>query len=224
MTRTRVAAFMRDSSQLRLTDEFDEVLVKHCECTESESDGEGTCLDCGKPINQKAANSIVQRPNAVISNGGPQRLRGLMLPLPPSANRYWRSMPMVKKGTQFPIYLRSFKEIYQKIRAVTHPSDESRAYIQSIKEMAIQRGFMFNLDTPVRIDLVVCPRDKREIDAHNYSKVLLDALEQAQVIIDDSQAIDVRTRLGPIIKGGRVVVSMWEISSDPHAVLKEAWR
>jgi crossover junction endodeoxyribonuclease RusA len=131
---------------------------------------------------------------------------------------------MIKKGTTFPIYLRSFKEIYSKFRAVTHPSDESRAYVATIKEMAIQRGFMFNLDKPVRIDIVVCPRDRREIDAHNYSKVLLDALEQAQVIIDDSQAIDVRTRLGPVIKGGRVVVSMWEISTDPHDVLKEAWQ
>lgn len=212
MTRTRIAAIVRSQNQRSLlTDEFDAAFQEGVQ--EGRESGDGV-----PPA------EIVQRPNAVITNGGPQRLRGLMLPLPPSANRYWRSMPMVKKGTTFPIYLRSFKEIYSKIRAVTHPSDESRDYISSIKEMAIQRGFMFNLDKPVRIDIVVCPRDRREIDAHNYSKVLLDALEQAQVIIDDSQAIDVRTRLGPIIKGGRVVVSMWEISSDPHAVLKEAWQ
>lgn len=166
---------------------------------------------------------IVQRPNAVLRNGGPQLLRGLMLPLCPSSNRYWRSMPMVKKGTSFPLIIRSFGELYKKVRAITHPSDDARDYIKSIKELAIQKGFMFNTDKPVKVDIVVCPRDRREIDAHNYGKVLLDAFEQAQVFIDDSQAIDVRTRLGPVIKGGRVVVSMWEIQSDPNAVLNEAW-
>lgn len=167
---------------------------------------------------------IVQRPNAVCRGGGPQLLRGLMLPLCPSSNRYWRSMPMVKKGTVFPLYIRSFKELYTKIRAITHPSDDARDYIETIKELAIQKGFMFNSDKPVRLDIVVCPRDRREIDPTNYEKVLLDALEQARVIINDSQCIDVRTRLGPIIKGGRIVVSMWEISHDPDAVLREAWK
>lgn len=167
---------------------------------------------------------LPQRPNSVIRNGGPQLLRGLMLPLCPSANRYWRSMPMVKKGTQFPLYIRSFKELFTKIRATTFPSDDAKAYIKSMKEYAIQRGFMFNTDKPLRVDVVVCPRDRREIDAHNYTKVLLDAFEQAGVVVDDSQCIDVRVRIGPIIKGGRVVVSMWEIQSDPDAVLKECWQ
>ncbi len=167
---------------------------------------------------------LPQRPNSVIRNGGPQLLRGLMLPLPPSANRYWRSMPMVKKGTQFPLYIRSFRELFTKIRATTFPTDEAKAYIKSMKECAIQRGFMFNTEKPLRVDIVVCPRDRREIDCTNYEKVLLDAFEQAGVYGNDSQCIDVRTRIGPIIKGGRVVVSMWEIQSDPDAVLKECWQ
>lgn len=221
-----------------MTDEFDSALTPlDCKCASPQSDAKMICLTCGgrtyddDDISREETFSgpspflpeIVQRPNAVIRNGGPQLLRGLMLPLPPSANAYWRSMPMVKKGTVFPLYIRSFKELYTRIRAITFPSDAAKDYVKTIKELAIQRGFMFNTEKPLRVDIVVCPRDRREVDAHNYEKVLLDAFQQAQVYADDSQIIDVRTRLGPIIKGGRVVVSMCETQHDPDAVLKEAW-
>lgn len=167
---------------------------------------------------------IVQRPNAVCRDGGPQLLRGLMLPLCPSSNRYWTQMIMPKKGTVWPLYLRSMKELFTKLRSIQFPSTDAKAYVATIKELAIQRGFMFNTDKPLRMDVVVCPRDRREIDAHNYTKVLLDALQEAQVYTNDSQVIDLRTRVGPIIKGGRLVVSMWETQSDPDVVLKEAWQ
>lgn len=185
-----------------LTDEFDEALNP-------------------EPV---VIETIVQRPNAVCRNGGPQLLRGLMLPLCPSSNRYWTQMIMVKKGTTWPVYLRSMKELFTKLRSIQFPSSDAKAYVATIKELAIQRGFMFNTDKPLRMDVVVCPRDRREIDAHNYTKVLLDALQEAQVYTDDSQVIDLRTRVGPIIKGGRLVVSLWETQTDPDAVLKEAWQ
>lgn len=213
-----------------LTDEFDAVLIKYCNCENRESDGEGTCLGCGKRIDSASREpepspfDIVQRPNAVIRNGGPHLLRGLMLPLCPSSNRYWTQMIMPKKGSTYPIYIRTMREIFSKLRSIQFPSTDAKAYVASIKELAIQRGFMFNTEKPLRIDVVVCPRDKREIDAHNYTKVLLDAFEQAQVYANDSQVIDLRTRVGPIIKGGRLVVSMWEVQSDPNAVLNEAWQ
>lgn len=167
---------------------------------------------------------LPQRPNSVIRNGGPQLLRGLMLPLCPSANRYWTQMIMAKKGTTWPVYLPNPRAIFAKLRSIQFPSTDAKAYVKSMKECAIQRGFMFNTEKPLRVDVVVCPRDRREIDAHNYTKVLLDAFQEAGVYMDDSQCIDVRVRVGPIIKGGRLVVSMWEIQSDPDAVLKECWQ
>lgn len=171
-----------------------------------------------------AWNLIEQRPNSVIRNGGPHLLRGLMLPLCPSSNGYWRSMPTVRKGTQFPLYIPNYKAMFSKIRATTFPTDEAKDYIATIKEMAIQRQFRFMTDKDLRIDILVCPRDRRELDPHNYEKVVLDALQEAQVYNDDAQVKDCRTRLGPIIKGGRLVISLWEIKYNPDEAFKDAWR
>lgn len=172
------------------------------------------------PIDPK---TLPQRPNAVIKNGGPQLLRGLMLPLPPSANRYWQQLIMVKKGSKFPIYIPNPRAIYQCLRSMQTPSDDAREYIERIKEAAMQRGFQFFTEKDLRMELLVCPRDRREIDPHNYEKVLLDALQHAGLYHDDKQVKDVRTRLGPVMEGGRVIISLWEVKYDPNVVLREAW-
>jgi crossover junction endodeoxyribonuclease RusA len=165
----------------------------------------------------------VQRPNAVIRNGGPRLLQGLMLPLPPSSNAYWRNVLLPSKGMKFPFYATDMRVVYSKFRVAKVPTEEAKAYCKLIAELALQKNFRFFTDKPLRMDVVVCPRDRREIDAHNYTKVLFDALEQAGVYVNDSQVIDSRTRVGPIIKGGRVCISLWETQADPDAVLKEAW-
>lgn len=192
-------------SQLELNDEFGEAM--------GETKEEVIGID-----------AMEQRPNAVIKNGGPQLLKGLMLPLPPSANRYWTSFLMVRKGTRFPFEVFSMKHLYQMVRMMNHPSKDAEAYAKSIGEYALQKGFRFFTAKPLRVDVLVCPRNKGSIDVHNYTKVLLDVLEQAGVYEDDAQIKDLRTYEGPIIKGGRVVVSMWEISPDRDALLREMWR
>lgn len=169
------------------------------------------------------AEEIQQRPNAVLTSG-PQLLKGLILPMPPSANRYWRSVLMVVKGTRFPMTASSMQHLYKMVRMMNVPTEEAKAYTQSIGEMALQRGFRFFTAKPLRVDLVVCPRDRRSIDAHNYAKVLLDALEHAGLYEDDAQIEDLRVRMGPVIKGGRVVVSMWEINPNRDEIFKEAWK
>lgn len=188
---------MNEQSTLELDDEF---------------------ADCALP------DAVEQRPNAVIKNGGPQLLQGLRLPMPPSKNRCYLSMPMVKKGTSFPMVVRSFKELMGKIRCMTFPSTAAKDYFKWIKEHAIQRGYRFGTQKMLRLDLVVCPRDRRKIDAHNYSEVMLDAFQEAGVYEDDSQIEELRVRLGPVVKEGCIIVSLWEITPDHNAILKEAWR
>lgn len=176
------------------------------------------------PAPEPAEEEIVQRPNAVVRDGGTQLLRGLMLPLPPSANRYWRSLMMVVKGTKFPLTATSMQHLYKLVRLMNVPTEDNKLYCKRIGEMALQRGFRFFTSKPLRMEVVVCPRDRRSIDAHNYAKVLLDALEQAGLYEDDAQVEELRVRMGSVIKGGRVVVSLWEIAPDRDAILKEAWR
>lgn len=166
---------------------------------------------------------ISQRPNAVMKNGGPQLLRGLMIPLCPSANAYWKTSIMPLKGTKYPIVITAPRYLFAKLRSLVFRSKEADTYLKTMTEYAIQRGFRFQTEKDLRVDVVVCPRDRRVIDAHNYTKVLLDILQDIGVYVDDSQVKDLRTRLGPVMKGGKMIISMWEISHDPDATMKEAW-
>jgi Holliday junction resolvase RusA-like endonuclease len=188
-----------------------------------ESEKPAPTLELTPPDSAPIDPKTLQRPNAVIKNGGPQLLRGLMLPFPPSANRYWQQLIMVKKGSKFPIYIPNPRAIYQCLRSMQTPTDDARAYIERIKESAMQRGFQFFTEKDLRMELLVCPRDRREIDPHNYEKVVLDALQHAGVYHDDKQVKDLRTRLGPVMEEGRLIISLWEVKYDPNAVLREAW-
>lgn len=165
-----------------------------------------------------------ERPNAVLNNGGPQKLRGLFVPWPPSSNRYWRSMPMVKKGTKFPLRLNSFADLYRLIRAITFPSTEAKDYLKRMEEWVLGRKMAFHTTKPLRIELTICPPNRRELDAHNYAKVLLDVLQKVGVYEDDSQIEKTIINLGPIIEGGKVIVSLWEITSDRNQAFNEALR
>lgn len=164
-----------------------------------------------------------QRPNAIRRDGGPQLLRGLMLPWCPSENRYWTQMIMAKKGTRFPLLLENYRAMLKMLRSIQFPSTDAKQYIERIKEMSLERRFRFGTEKDLRMELVICPPNRRSIDVHNYSKVVLDALQEAGVYADDSQIKRLTVVEGPIIEDGRIVVSLWEIEHDAQAAFKEAW-
>jgi Holliday junction resolvase RusA-like endonuclease len=165
-----------------------------------------------------------QRPNAIGYVGGPYLLRGLMLPLPPSKNGYWRSMPMVRNGTNFPLVFRNYRELVSKLRATTFPSDDAKRYKELVREQAFDRKFVFHAASDLRVSIVVCPRDRRVIDAHNYHMGVLDALQDCGVYEDDAQIKSLTVDLGPILPKGRVLFSMWEIKHDVQAAFDREWR
>lgn len=166
---------------------------------------------------------LPQRPNAVLKNGGPQLLRGLMLPLPPSSNAYWRNVLLPMKGLKFPVTAVNLRAMYKMVRTASVPGEEAKDYCKRIEEIAIQKEFRFFTDKDLRIEVLVCPRDRREIDPHNYEKVLYDALEQAGVYQDDKQLKKTSCTLGPVMEGGRVIISLWEMKHDPNEELRKAW-
>lgn len=180
-------------------------------------------VHAGGPPGVSGVNDVVQRPNAIGSAGGPYLLRGLMLPLPPSKNAATRSLPMVKAGTKYPLTLTSFRHMMSIVRAITYPTDVYKDYAKLIREQALDRGFAFGVDCDLWIDIVVCPRDRREVDAHNYHMVLVDALQDAGVYEDDKQIKRITCTLGPIIPKGRVVVSLERYFHQAQAELDRAW-
>lgn len=91
----------------------------------------------------------------------------LILPMPPSSNRYWRTM-VTNKGV-----------------AVTYVSKEALEYKRIVKEIA-------GLDTLIYSELVVTVkvfRARRAGDYHNRRKVLYDAL-QGVVYANDGQIVE----------------------------------
>lgn len=154
---------------------------------------------------------IIQRPNSVIRNGGPQLLRGMMLPLSPTMNTYWRRGTVFKKGSKTPL-------------SVTYLSDSAKEYRKLIGEIVLTKRARFLTDKPLRMDVVVCFRDSRHSDLDNRLKGLWDSLQHAGVFCSDEQIKDLRLRAGPIMKGGRMIVSLWEVPDySPDTVFKEAW-
>lgn len=154
-------------------------------------------------------NSLVlteSRPNAVIRNGGPQLLRGLVLPMPPSKNQWMRA---VNKG---PLAGRLLL------------TRAARAYKIAIAELALVKRFRFGTQKPLRMAVLVCPPDKRHRDCHNFIGQLCDALQDANVFEDDAQLESVQVDLGPVMTGGRVIISLWEIVPDKQSLLTQALR
>jgi crossover junction endodeoxyribonuclease RusA len=107
----------------------------------------------------------------------------LTLPMPPSANRYWR----IWRG-----------------RAVI--SAEAKAYKQGVKLRALTEGLRKPLGGPVVASLVVY-RARRAGDLDNSLKVLLDALNGI-AFEDDSQVVEIWARREEDPANPRVVITV----------------
>ena len=110
------------------------------------------------------------------------------LPYPPSVNSYWRSIP--GKGVLI--------------------SKEGRAYRASVIKAIGDSGLRLSGRLCVKIDAYMPDKRKRDID--NINKALLDSMTHALVWGDDEQIDDLQVVRRPVEKGGRVVVTIREIS------------
>jgi Holliday junction resolvase RusA-like endonuclease len=143
-----------------------------------------------------------------------------MMPMPPSANVYWKTTVLPKKGLSWPLLINTVRDIWKYFRAMPRPSDEAEEYIAMVKERFLQMDVRPKMSSsPIAIEIVVCFRTNGKADIDNRVKPLLDALVHAGVMEDDCQVVDLRVRRGPVIKEGRVVVRMWEVIPNYDRVL-----
>lgn len=110
----------------------------------------------------------------------------LELPLPPSTNRIWR------RAKQGHVYL-----------------DKSvKAFREAVFYLAKQQHRK-PITEPVRMKVTVHPASNRVIDIDNRAKSLLDALEHARFIENDSQVTDLHLVKGaPLPPLGKCVVEV----------------
>jgi len=121
------------------------------------------------------------------------------LPWPPSVNSYW--CYGVTYGGRVNMRLTTRGRDYKaKVRG---------ALLAACADVALGGGFG---DARLRVCLDLCAPDRRARDLDNHAKAILDALESAGVFEDDSQIDVLELRRGPIVRGGRVEVSIEAIS------------
>jgi crossover junction endodeoxyribonuclease RusA len=148
-----------------------------------------------------------------------------MLPMPPSANRYWKIIMLPSKGLTWPLLVPNVRAIWKYFRAMNKLSDEAETYKADLLERFNSGESRPRMSSSALcVDIVVCFATNARQDIDNRVKPLLDALQAAGVMEDDTQIVDLRVRRGPVIKGGRVVVRVWEVVPNfDRALYSTGW-
>jgi crossover junction endodeoxyribonuclease RusA len=106
----------------------------------------------------------------------------IMLPYPPSINSYYRTfrgrMLISKKGREYRV------RVAEELIGVSPVTGR------------------------VAVEIDVFPPDRRRRDLDNVQKALLDAIEHAGIIEDDSMIDDLHTIRGDVLAGGMVTVTI----------------
>ena len=142
------------------------------------------------------------------SRPGRTLLAGFLLPLPPSANVYWRH--------------RAIRTRDGGLAAVTYVSEEAKAYQERVKEILLESQYWHRSTVRIAYRAAICPKSSREQDISNRIKVLEDALQYGNLFNNDSQVDQIEIRRGPVVAGGAVKLSVWEVLPDYVANLRWA--
>lgn len=124
----------------------------------------------------------------------------LTLPFPPSVNRLYRSIPRGKICT-------------------TILSKEGREYRALVRSTVTAPE---TLRGRVRCVVWLNPPDRRRRDILNYTKILMDVLQVKDGVgaIEDDEQIDYVTVVrGPVVRGGNVMVEIYEREDEDDVVL-----
>ncbi|WP_436873724.1 RusA family crossover junction endodeoxyribonuclease [Kosakonia sacchari] len=116
----------------------------------------------------------------------------LKLPFPPSVNTYWRAP---NKGPLKGRHLIS-------AAGRKYQSDACAAIIEQLRRLPKPSS------EPASVEVILYPPDVRRRDIDNYNKALFDALTHAGVWEDDSQVKRLLVEWGPVVKGGRVEITI----------------
>lgn len=112
----------------------------------------------------------------------------IWLPWPPSNNRYYRHN-----------------------RGRTHISSDGKAYRESVTQIIKDSRLDIGLISPLKIRIECHMPDRRRRDLDNLQKAAFDALTKAGFWADDVQVVDYRVVKMPIVKGGRLELTITEL-------------
>lgn len=114
----------------------------------------------------------------------------ISLPWPPSNNRYYRHN-----------------------RGRTHISTEGKQYRELVADVIKQEMLDVGVTSPLKLRIECHMPDRRRRDLDNLQKAAFDALTKAGFWMDDVQVVDYRVVKMPIVKGGRLELTITELES-----------
>jgi len=114
----------------------------------------------------------------------------ITLPWPPSNNRYYRHN-----------------------RGRTHISAEGLAYRQAVSKIITDGMLDICTESPLKLRIECHMPDRRRRDLDNLQKAAFDALTKAGFWLDDCQVVDYRVVKMPVVKGGRLELTITELEA-----------
>ncbi|QKN82086.1 crossover junction endodeoxyribonuclease RusA [Scandinavium goeteborgense] len=114
----------------------------------------------------------------------------ITLPWPPSNNRYYRHN-----------------------RGRTHISTEGLAYRTAVTQLIKEAMLDIGIKVPVKISIECHMPDRRRRDLDNLQKAAFDALTKAGFWQDDQQVDDYRVKRMPMVKGGKLELTITELEA-----------
>lgn len=99
-------------------------------------------------------------------------------------------------------------------RGRTHISTEGQAYRDNVARIIKDKTLDIGLSTPLKIRIECHMPDRRRRDLDNLQKAVFDALTKSGFWLDDQQVDDYRVKRMPIVKGGRLELTITELEAS----------
>jgi crossover junction endodeoxyribonuclease RusA len=92
---------------------------------------------------------------------------------------------------------------------------EGRAYRKAVNDqVTLQRIPRHVLTGKLAVEIIARPPDSRARDLDNLLKGILDALQHAAIVVNDSEIDDLHIRRGAVPKGGEIQIHIREIPGE----------
>lgn len=102
---------------------------------------------------------------------------------------------------------------YRHNRGRTHISTEGKQYRELVADVIKQEMLDIGITSPLKMRIECHMPDRRRRDLDNLQKAAFDALTKAGFWMDDVQVVDYRVVKMPIVKGGRLELTITELES-----------